>query len=199
MFPYILSTVTVRETNNLETYRTIVWLGVCVISPSESLKITPLSKHNLEQAARIYAQGLLMEEPPGSTEPLDELITSLELHLQIALGVKENRTIWLAMSHNFVKGLLDFYQRPAELFVRFLCAIPPRQGTGTWLLHQLAEYGVQHQIDSVKATVSSLDSRAQQFYFQHLGFQKVGSRIDEPGFELFIAEIQSQTLLEKSQ
>jgi hypothetical protein len=197
MFPYILSTVTVRETNNLVGNLTIVWFGVCSISPAKSLKIIPLSKQNLEQAARIYAQGLLMEEPPGSTEPLEELITSLELHLQIALGVKENRIIWLAMSHTLVKGLLDFYQRPAELFVRFICAIPPRQGTGTWLLHQLAVYGVQHQIDSVKATVSSLDSRAQQFYFQHLGFQKVGSRIDEPGLELFIAEISSQTLYER--
>lgn len=198
MFPYILSTVTVRETNNLVGNLTIVRLGVCLISSIKSLKIVPLSKQNLEEAARVYAQGLLMEEPPGSTEPLDELITSLELHLQVALGVKENRIIWLATSHNLVKGLLDFYQRPAELFVRFICAIPPGHGTGTWLLHQLAEYGVQHQVDSVKATVSSLDSRAQQFYFEHLGFQKVGSRIDEPGFELFIAEISSQMLFERS-
>ena len=198
MFPCILSTVTVRGTDRLVNNSINVWLGVCLISPSESLKIIPLSKQNLGQAARIYAQGLLMEEPPGSTEPLDELITSLELHLQIALSTKENRIIWLAMSHDLVKGLLDFYQRPAELFVRFICAIPPRLGTGTWLLNQLAHYGVQHQIDSVKATVSSLDSRARQFYFQHLGFQKVGSRTDELGLELFIAEISSLRLYERS-
>ncbi|MHA2426854.1 MAG: hypothetical protein ACXADB_02350 [Candidatus Hermodarchaeia archaeon] len=134
-----------------------------MISSPKSLKIVPLSKQNLEDAARVYAQGLLMEQPPGSTEPLDELTTSLEFHLQVALGVKGNRIIWLATSHNLVKGLLDFYQRPAELFVRFICAIPPGQGTGTWLLHQLAEYGVEHHVDSVKATVSSLDAREQLF------------------------------------
>ena len=139
-----------------------------------------------------------MEKPPGSTEPLEELAESLKLHLQVTLGVKDNRIIWLAMKHGIVRGLLDFLQHPTELFVRFICAIPPHQGTGTWLLNQLAQYGVQHRIDSVKATVSSLDSRAQQFYFQHLGFHKVGSRIDEPGFELFMAQISTKKLHERS-
>ncbi len=136
-----------------------------------------------------------MEKPPGSTEPIDELAESLELHLQISLGVKENRIIWLSMRKNVVRGLLDFYHRPAELFIRFICAVPPRQGTGTWLLNQLGQYGVSHQIDQIKATVSSLDVRAQRFYFQHLGFRNVGSRFDEPGFELFLAEISAHTLL----
>ena len=168
------------------------------ISPSEPLQIAPLSKENLEQAAQIYAKGLLMEKPPGSAEPLEELTKSLELHLQVTLGTKDNRVIWLAMRHHTVKGLLDFLQHPTDLFVRFICAIPPRQGTGTWLLHQLAQYAVQHRIDSVKATVSSLDSRAQQFYFQHLGFQKVGSRIEEPGLELFMAKVSTQKLHARS-
>ncbi len=139
-----------------------------------------------------------MEKPPGSSEPLDELIESLKLHLQIALGTKENRIIWLATQKTRVKGLLDFYHRPTELFIRFICAIPTNLGTGTWLLNQLAKYGLKHQIDLVKATVSSVDSRAHQFYFTHLKFQKVGSRFDEPGFELFLAEISSQTLYDIS-
>lgn len=168
--------------------------GVFSIVTTKSLQVIPLLKENLEQAARIYAQGLLMEEPPGSSEPIDELVESLELHLQIALGVKENRQIWLAMRKDIIKGLLDFYHRPNELFIRFICAIPPRQGTGTLLLNQLAQYGLSNQVDHVKATVSSLDSRAQQFYFNHIGFQKVGSRFDEPGFELFLAEISIKTL-----
>ncbi len=164
-----------------------------IVSP-RSLQVSPLSKQNLEQAAQIYAQGLLMEEPPGSSEPFDELVESLELHLQIALGVKDNRQIWLAMRKDIIKGLLDFYHRPNELFIRFICAIPSRQGTGTLLLNQLAHYGLSNHIDHVKATVSSLDSRAQEFYFNHIGFQKVGSRFDELGFELFLAEISSKTL-----
>ena len=160
------------------------------------MEIVPLSKDNLEQAAGIYARGLLMETPPGSTEPLDELIEALELHLQIVLGIKEDRIIWLATRHNFVKGLLDFYHRPTELFIRFICAIPPRQGTGSHLLSHLAHYGLSHQIDLITSTVSSLDKRAQQFYFDHLGFQKAGSRFEEPGFELYVAEVSPQALIE---
>ena len=169
-----------------------------LISLFKSLQMAPLSKQNLEQAARVYAQGLLMEEPPGSSEPLEALVESLELHLQIALGAKENRLIWLAMLNNTVKGLLDFYHRPTELFVRFICAIPPRQGTGTWLLHQLAQYAISREIHFIKAMVSSLDSRAQQFYFHRLGFQKVGSRFEEPGFELFLIKVASSVLYNRS-
>jgi hypothetical protein len=168
------------------------------ISLSKPLQLAPLSTQNLEQAARIYAEGLLMEEPPGSSGPLDELIESLELHLQIVLKAKVNRLIWLATLNNMVKGLLDFYHRPTELFIRFICAIPPGQGTGTWLLNQLAQYGISQKIESIKATVSALDSRAQQFYFHHLGFQKVGSRLEEQGFELILAKISSQTLFDVS-
>jgi hypothetical protein len=171
-------------------------VGVLSISLPKSLEIIPLSREYRSQAARIYAQGLLMEKPPGSSEPLDELVKALELHLQIALGVEENRIIWLAMKRNIVKGLLDFYHRSSELVIRFICAIPPRQRTGSLLMYHLARYGLQHQIDLISATVSSLDDRAYKFYFSHLEFQKVGSRFDEPGFELFLAEVSPQTLID---
>jgi hypothetical protein len=169
---------------------------VLSISLPTSLEVIPLSKEYRKQAARIYAQGLMMENPPGSSEPLDELVEALELHLEIALGVEENRAIWLAVKKNVVKGLLDFYHRSSELVIRFICAIPLRQGTGSLLIYNLAQYGLQHQIDQISATVSSLDERAQQFYFSHLGFQKVGSRFDEPGFELFLAEVSPQALID---
>lgn len=161
------------------------------------MKIAQLSKQNLKLAARIYAQGLLMETPPGASESFDELVESIEPHLEKALR-EENRKIWLATLRNSVKGVLDFYHHSEELFIRFVCAIPPQQGTGTWLLRQLAHYAVAHQIGLIKATVSSIDSRAQQFYFQHLGFQKKGIRFEEPGFDLILAEISSQILLENS-
>lgn len=170
--------------------------GVFPISRIKGLQITSLSEHNLEIAARIYAQGLLMEEPPGSSEPLEELVEIMRLHLQTALDVRTNRHIWLAIAKEQVKGLVDFYHRQGGLFIRFICAIPPRKGVGTWLLQQLAQYAINHRIDIVNATVSSRDSRAQRFYFQHLNFQKTGSRIDEPGLELYLAEISSKILLE---
>ncbi len=155
----------------------------------------PLSKNNLKQAARIYAQGLLMETPPGSTDPLDELVEALELHLQIALQEEEKRIIWLAIKNNVVKGLLDFFHRSSELVIRFICAIPPRQGVGSLLLYHLAQYGLRHQIGLITATVSSLDVRAQQFYFTHLGFQRAASRFDEMGLELFLAEVSPHALI----
>ena len=139
-----------------------------------------------------------MEKPPGSTEPLDELTEGLRLHLKIfLLEKKENRHIWLALEDPSIIGLLDFYHKPDELFIRFICAIPPYQGTGTRLLRQLAEYGQSHNLTAIRTTVSSIDSRALNFYFEHLGFQKVGTRVEEPGFELFVVAIHPQVLLEK--
>ncbi len=139
-----------------------------------------------------------MEKPPGSTEPLDELTEGMRLHLRIFLleQQKKNRHIWLALEDTSIIGLLDFYHKPDELFIRFICAIPPYQGTGTRLLQRLAEYGQSHNLTVIRTTVSSIDSRALNFYFEHLGFQKVGTRVEEPGFELFVVAIQPQVLLE---
>ncbi len=165
------------------------------ISPSNKVTIVELSKVWIEKAARLYAEGLLMEEPPGSTDTLEDLSDSLQLHLEIYLQQKKNRHIWLALENDTVVGLLDFYHRPEELFIRFICAIPPRRGTGTRLLHHLANYGFSQQINVIRTTVSSLDLRAQQFYFRHLGFQKIGRRTEDPGFDLYICKIRPQDLL----
>ncbi len=141
-----------------------------------------------------------MEKPPGSTEPLDELTEGMRLHLKIfLLEKKENRHIWLALEGTSIIGLLDFYHKPDELFIRFICAIPPYKGTGTRLLRHLAEYGQSHNLTVIRTTVSSIDSRALNFYFEHLGFQKVSTRVEQPGFELLVVAIQPQVLLEKSQ
>ncbi len=141
-----------------------------------------------------------MEKPPGSTEPLDELTEGMRLHLKIfLLEKKENRHIWLALEGTSIIGLLDFYHKPDELFIRFICAIPPYKGTGTRLLQHLAEYGQSHNLTAIRTTVSSIDSRAINFYFEHLGFQKVDTRIENPGFELYVVTTQPQMLLEKIQ
>ncbi|MFX1405217.1 MAG: hypothetical protein ACFE9D_12230, partial [Promethearchaeota archaeon] len=55
---------------------------------------------------------------------------------------------------------------------------------------------LRHQIGWITATVSSLDVRAQQFYFTHLEFQRSGSRLDETGFKLFLAEASPQALID---
>ncbi len=140
-----------------------------------------------------------MEEPPGSTEPLEELCESLRLHLKIYLHQRKNRHIWLALEHDLVVGLLDFYHQPEELFIRFICAIPPRHGNGTRLLRHLADYGLSKHIPMIKTTVSSLDQRAKEFYFRHLGFQKIGSRTEDLGFDLYIIKIHPQDLLNNTE
>jgi len=141
-----------------------------------------------------------MEKPPGSTEPLDELTEGLRQHLKnFLLEQKKDRHIWLALEGTSIIGLLDFYHKPDELFIRFICAIPPHQGTGTRLLRQLAEYGQSHNLVVIRTTVSSIDARAISFYFEHLGFEKVGTRAEEPGFELYVVAIQPQNLLTKIQ
>lgn len=174
--------------------------GCFQIPPLKSWQIVELSKKHLDETASVYAQGLLMEKPPGSTESLDELTEGLRLHLKIFLmEQKKNRHIWLALEDTAIIGLLDFYHRPDELFIRFICAIPPNKGTGTRLLQHLAEYGQSHNLTAIRTTVSSIDSRALNFYFEHLGFQKVDTRVEEPGFELFVAAIQTQALLKKIQ
>lgn len=167
---------------------------------SKSLQIVEFSKKHLDETASVYAQGLLMENPPGSTDPLEELTEGMRLHLKIFLMEQhKNRHIWLALEDSSIIGLLDFYHRPDELFIRFICAIPPYKGTGTRLLQHLAEYGQSHNLTVIRTTVSSIDSRALNFYFEHLGFQKVDTRIEEPGFELFVVAIQPQALLDKIQ
>ena len=172
--------------------------GWLQIFSSKSWQIVEFSKKHLEETASIYAQGLLMEKPPGSTEPLDELTEAMRLHLKIFLMEQEkNRHIWLALEGTSIIGLLDFYHKPDELFIRFICAIPPHQGTGTRLLRHLAVYGQSHNLPLIRTTVSSIDSRALNFYFEHLGFQKVGIRTEEPGFELYVIAIQPRVLLEK--
>jgi len=175
-------------------------LGCLQITPSKSWQIVAFSKKHLDETASIYAQGLLMEKPPGSTEPLDELTEGMRLHLRIfLLEQKKNRHIWLALESTSIVGLVDFYHEPDELFIRFICAIPPHKGTGTRLLRHLAEHGQNHNLPVIRTTVSSIDSRALKFYLQHLGFQKVDTRIKEPGFELYVVVTQPQMLLEKIQ
>ncbi len=167
--------------------------GAAILS-SACWEIVELTTLNLELAAELYAKGLLMEDPPGSTEPFEELLIAMRLHLQAYRRQPQNRHIWLAKKSEVFIGLLDFYHKPDELFVRFLCAIPPSQGTGTRLIQHLAAYALANQINVIKTTVSSIDSRALKFYFEHLGFQKT-SLVQEEGFNLHLASVEPKRLL----
>ncbi|MFX0168942.1 MAG: GNAT family N-acetyltransferase [Candidatus Hodarchaeota archaeon] len=137
-----------------------------------------------------------MEVPPGSTAPLEVLAVSLKTDLEFYLSKKRNRTIWLAMEDKEVKGLVDFFLKPPRVHIKFLCAIPPGQGTGTLILRYLANYCLSRKISTITAEVSKDDSRAWNFYFNHLGFRNQGISTEEPDLTLHQAIIQPHTLLD---
>jgi len=156
-----------------------------------------LSKTNLDVAAHVYAQGLLVEVPPGAKAPLEEVERGMRRHLQRLLWRKSTRRVWLARREGTPCGILDFFHRKQSLRIRFLCAVPEGEGIGTQLLSHLARFAVNLQARVIRCTVSTLDERALHFYFRHLGFQQVGIQHEEPGFDLVLAAIQASELLQR--
>lgn len=63
--------------------------------------------------------------------------------------------------------------------MRFLCAVPVGQGTGTELLVGLAERQLAHGRVSIECLVSAEDERSRAFYFARHGFTEV-SRFRSP-------------------
>lgn len=162
-----------------------------------TVSVQALDEVDLGAAARIYAQGILLEIPPGSKEPLEELVRVMHRLLQQYLLHRENRRVWVAIRNNSPCGILDFYQRGQRIHIRFICGIPPRQGTGTILMTHLVKFAAENNIALISTTVSSRDSRAMSFYFQHLGFQKAGLTNQKLEFDLYFATIRSDLLLQR--
>ena len=129
------------------------------------------------------------------TEPLDVLTELTKESLQQYLERKETRHIWIATIGENIRGLLDFYLEESDIRIRFICAIRPGQGVGTQLMRHLAEFSQTKRVSTIRSTVSSLDRRAIGFYFDHLGFEKAGQHLKEPGFCLFAAAIDPEDLL----
>ncbi len=163
--------------------------------PAEPVSIRELSKGHLDAAAQVYAQGLLMETPPGSSESLEALVQIMRHHLQSYLLKKNTRQIWLSFIRNHPCGLLDFYYLPMTIRIRFLCAIPPSQGIGTQLMTHLAQFALDNNVRLILTTISSLDQRAMNFYFSHIGFFKTGKRTEESNFDLFLAAVYPKEIL----
>ena len=153
-----------------------------------------LTEANLSDAANVYAQGLLMEVPPGSNEPLSNLSNLMHKHLQSHLQRKSTRQIWIAKIKDQLCGILDFYHYKKTIRIRFLCAVPPRHGIGTQLMAFLANFALLNNIKIIKTTVSSLDNRAIHFYFQHLGFKQTERKPEGTGFDLFLAAVKPEDL-----
>ncbi len=161
------------------------------------LLIQELTTNNLNQAVQLYAQGILMEVPPGSTDSEENLMKLLKNHLRRYLHHHQQRQIWLAFKAATPQGLLDFYHYQRSIRIRFICAIPPRQGIGTYLMVKLAKFAIQKEIEMIRSTVSTQDRRAIDFYFTHLGFTQTGQRKEDDGLVLYLAVIEPKTLLRR--
>lgn len=160
-----------------------------------TISVQSLDEVDLRAAAWIYAKGILLETPPGSKEPLEELVLVMQQLLQQHLLHRDNRRIWVATRNNNPCGILDFYQRGQRIHIRFICGIPPRQGIGTRLMTHLAKFATVNSFTLISTTVSSLDRRAVSFYFQHLGFQLSGFANEKLEFDLYFATIKPELLL----
>jgi hypothetical protein len=176
----------------------IIEKGVVILF-LEPMKISvdTLDKVDLEAAASIYAQGILMEKPPGSQEPLGDVVRGMRQHLQRHLRRRTTRQVWVAKRNGSPCGILDFDQKDQRIHIRFICGIPPRHGIGTQLMAHLAKYATTHKVPLISTTVSTLDTRAMRFYFQHLGYQRAGLTNQKIGFDLYYAIIDTELLLQR--
>ena len=161
------------------------------------ISVLTLDEVDLKTAARIYAQGILLEVPPGSKEPLDELTRVMHKLLQRHLLQRTNRRVWIATKNGSPCGILDFYHREQRIHIKFICGIPPRHGIGTQLMAHLAKYARKNSVTAISSTVSTLDERAMSFYFQHLGFQRAGLTNEKIGFDLYFVIIKPELLLQR--
>jgi hypothetical protein len=161
----------------------------------ESVQVRDLEVEDLDVVAKLYAQGVLMQVPPGSTASLEELTEIMRMDLELLLEEKRNRLVWLAVENEVVKGIVDFFVEPPQIRIRFLGAIPPGKGIGTILLFHVGQLHFLKNISVITAEVSKSDSRAWSFYFNHLGFEDQGVSTKEPGLTLHHAVIAVQTLL----
>jgi len=160
-----------------------------------SVQVRDLEGKDLDVVAAFYAQGVLMQIPPGSKASLEELTAIMKMDLELFLKKKGNRNVWLAVENGVVKGIIDFFVEPPQIRIRFLGAIPTGKGTGTLLLLHVGQLYFSKDISIITAEVSKSDSRAWSFYFNHIGFEDQGVCTKEPGLTLHLAVIAPQTLL----
>jgi len=159
--------------------------------------VREIEEGDVEEAAVVYARGLLREKPPGSNLPLNQLTKDVQGHLRRALAQREEgRRVWITLREGRICGVIDFLHRGRRIKIRFICADPPGEGVGTRLMRRLAMYGVKHGVKEICATVSPIDQRAMNFYFHHLPFQQVGTE-PGPGFALLLASANPSELLSR--
>ena len=161
----------------------------------ESIQVKDLEQEDLASAAEFYARGVLMQVPPGSTASLEELTAIMTVDLNLFFAEKGNRRVWLAVENDVVKGVADFFVEPLQIRIKFIGALPPRKGIGTFLMYHLGQLCSSKKLNTITAEVSQSDPRARNFYFKHLGFQDRGICHEEPGLILRLAVISPENLL----
>ena len=116
--------------------------------------IEKLRKRDLEKAIIVSPKGLSLETPPGN---MNNKIISRELKKTICYVHKTKGNL---------DGLTNFkINKNGNITLMFICAIRPRQGIGTELMHEVAKFALKKKIKWIYSGVSSKDKRATKFYY----------------------------------
>lgn len=123
--------------------------------------IERLRKRDLNEAARVFFEGMLLEKPPGRGT-----LSSIETHLReciVFVDKEKGRIVGLISGREIAKGLR----------ITFICALRQRCGIGSALMRRIAQYCVRKRIRFVYSNVSLQDERALRFY-EKCGFKVYG-------------------------
>ena len=120
--------------------------------------VLPLQISDIDEAARVFQQGLHREVPRGH-EPLPLIRSNLRKY--VCFVFKENGKI---------EGLVWFKQMRNHITLEFICSRKLRRGIGYKLMLSVVKYAAQRKISRIWSGVSLRDKRASEFYHS-LGFR----------------------------
>ncbi|QQG39022.1 MAG: GNAT family N-acetyltransferase [Candidatus Woesearchaeota archaeon] len=130
--------------------------------------IEELKLEDLYEAADVYLLGISFQIPPAyaTLENIAEKLKKLKVFVYKEQGVI---------------GLVSFSENK-EINIDFICSLRFGEGIGGSLMRRVFRYAKQRKIKVIKADVSSIDERAQEFYHK-IGFKKTSEKTLANGFK----------------
>jgi hypothetical protein len=148
--------------------------------------IERLSAQDLEEATRVYMEGLRNEIPPGIAGEADFSFIRKDMEDKIN---SPEYTVFVSREES-IDGLLIL----KGCGIEFMCAVPQNRGTGKKLLACLAP---NFDGEYIHVLVSEKDERARHFYAS-CGFEFLG-KTERKGVALIEAKVSRETLRAKTQ
>ncbi len=123
------------------------------------LLIRRMKKEDFSRVKALFKEGLPKQKPKGSMS--DAGITKI---LKAA-------TTYTCIKGNNVIGFVSFTESKKRIYLVFIYAAKPREGIGRALMLKVAKYALEHNITSIKSSMSIIDKAASAFY-KAMGFSK---------------------------